>query len=261
MKWYHRIDLGGGVVTPGWEWDHMWDPLRAEMSAVDFKGKRVLEVGCWDGMWSFEAEKLGAAEIIATDIPSQRSFTQQGPKTFLFAKKHLRSNVEYREASIYDLDEIFTEEFDIVICFGVLYHLRYPQLGVAKIRNVLRKSGLLLLETSVITGTEDTVIQTDHLKFHPTDASTWNSYSVPALLAMLDESYLRPERSSITLRADPARGRRPLREFAKKIFNAVPGHRGFFTYTRGFVAARAFEGKHPHHPFPDPYLERYFEAN
>jgi len=260
MRWYHSIDLGGGVVTPGHHWDHLWGPLKEEMSAIDFRGKKVLDIGCWDGMWSFEAEKLGASEVTATDIPSQRSFSDQGPRTFQFAKKHLRSKVEYRHASVYDLDEVFSERFDIVTFFGVLYHLRYPQLGVAKIRKILKDGGLLLLETSVISGTEETLIQTDHRRFHPEDPSTWNAFSVPALLATLDESYLRPEYSSILLRVDgPKRALRSLRSFAKKTLSAMPGHKGFFTYTRGFVVARAFRGRHPHHAFPDTHLGEFFE--
>jgi len=260
MRWYHSIDLGGGIVTPGHHWDHLWGPLKAEMSKIDFRGKRVLDIGSWDGMWAFEAEKLGADEVVATDIPSQRSFTDQGPRTFMFARKHLGSLVEYRHASVYDLDSLFGEEFDIVTFFGVLYHLRYPQLGVAKIRKVLRNGGLLLLETSVISGTSDALIQTDHRRFHPEDPSTWNSFSVPALLAMLDESYLRPEYSSILLRSGhPRRPLHPIRKLAKKALSTLPGHGGFFTYTRGFVVARAFRGEHPHHAFPDTHLGEYFE--
>jgi tRNA (mo5U34)-methyltransferase len=258
MEWYHRIDLGDGVTTPGPDWGHLWGPIRAEMSKEDFHGKSVLEVGCWDGMWSFEAERLGAKRVIATDIPSQRSYSEQGPRTLLFAKQHLGSDVEYREASVYDLDQLFEDAFDIVIFYGVLYHLRYPQLGVAKIRNVLKTGGLLLLETSVITGTDETVIQTDHRKIHPTDTSTWNSFSVPALLAMLDESYLKPHRWAVIDHPDHTANRDPLRRLAKRIIRSLPGHRGFFTYTRAFVVARAFEGVHPHHPFPDPYLERFY---
>ena len=260
MRWYHSIDLGGGIMTPGHRWDHPWEPLRAEIGRIDFRGKQVLDVGCWDGMWGFEAERLGAARVVATDIPSQRSFSDQGPSSFQFAKKHLGSTVEYRQASVYELDTMFIYEFDIVVFFGVLYHLRHPQLGVAKIRNVLKTGGLLLLETSVITGTKETLIEIDYRKFHPDEASTWNSFSAPALLALLEESYLRPEHRSILLRADGLRHHLDsLRKIAKKAVSSLPGHKGFFTYTRGFVVARAFRGKHPHYAFPDTHLGEYFE--
>ena len=54
--WYHKIELPGGVVTPGWA------PLDAESYRVpaDLTGKRVLDVGAWDGYWTFEAMKHAA---------------------------------------------------------------------------------------------------------------------------------------------------------------------------------------------------------
>ena len=55
MKWAHSIKVGGGVVTPG-----LWgapNPLIVNaLDDVDFKGKKVLDIGCWDGLWSFMAK-------------------------------------------------------------------------------------------------------------------------------------------------------------------------------------------------------------
>jgi tRNA (mo5U34)-methyltransferase len=76
MKWYRKINIGDDIITPGREWDNLWDPLKEHMKKVDFSGKRVLDIGCWDGLWSFEAEKLGAREVWATDMTSQRSFSE-----------------------------------------------------------------------------------------------------------------------------------------------------------------------------------------
>jgi SAM-dependent methyltransferase len=235
LQWYHKISLPGGIVTPGNEWDHLWTPLKNLMRQVDFKGKRVLEIGCWDGLWSFEAEALGASGVLSTDISTQRAFGGPAPATFAFAKKHRKSEVQYREMSIYDLDSL-QEQFDVVVFFGVLYHLRYPQLGLARIRNVLKEGGLVLLETAVMLDTNDTLIQTDHLKIYPTDNSTWNAFSGPALVAMMRDSYFDVERYEVILRQDEER----------KI-------------GRGFVLGKAVSGINGHHYFPDLYLERFFE--
>jgi tRNA (mo5U34)-methyltransferase len=61
MRWFHKIDLGPGVVTPGYDWEDLWSPTSRFLDGVDFRGKRVMEIGCWDGMWSFDAERRGAA--------------------------------------------------------------------------------------------------------------------------------------------------------------------------------------------------------
>ncbi len=61
--WYHRIELPQGVVTPGWA------PRVPEAYAIpdDLSGKRVLDIGAWDGYWSFEALRRGAREVVAVD--------------------------------------------------------------------------------------------------------------------------------------------------------------------------------------------------
>src|SRR5258708_5460003 len=61
--WYHKIELPHGVVTPGWA------PLDAAAYRIPERldGKRVLDVGAWDGYWSFEAIKRGAREVVAID--------------------------------------------------------------------------------------------------------------------------------------------------------------------------------------------------
>ena len=236
MKWYHKIEIDKGIVTPGYDFDDLWLPLKEEMSKVNFINKRVLDIGCWDGLWSFEAEKLGAAEVFATDIHNQRSFNEQGCSTFEFAKKHLKSKVKYREASVYDIDNYFKNQFDIVMFFGVLYHLRYPQLGIAKIRNSLKTGGILLMETAVMLDTDDTIIQTDYKKIYERDRSSWNAFSVPALCSLLEESYFEIKECKIIVRQDNER----------KI-------------GRAFVLAEAFSGINEHHYFPDVFLKKYFK--
>ncbi len=56
--WYHKIDLGNGVVTPGRDYDTIWDNIRASRSHINYNDKTVLDLGSWDGMWAFEAEQL-----------------------------------------------------------------------------------------------------------------------------------------------------------------------------------------------------------
>ena len=200
MVWYHKIELAPGIVTPGAEWEALWGPMRERHHAVDFRGKRVLEVGCWDGYWSFEAEKLGAAEVWATDDMSQR---KQVTRSVPFAIECLQSKVRYRDdVSVYDVDEVFPEKFDVVICYGVLYHLRYPVLGLAKMRRVLKAGGTLLLETAVLLDTESTDMRWGHSHIYPSDPSTWNAPSPSCLKFLLESSYFEVQSCDTFLRQD-----------------------------------------------------------
>jgi len=91
--WYHEFDFGGGVITPsrGKHYD-IWKRIEKVMTKVDFSGKSVLDIGCWDGYWSFMAERMGAKSVLATDNVGQRWGTREG---FDIAKKVYGSNVEY----------------------------------------------------------------------------------------------------------------------------------------------------------------------
>src|SRR6267143_602400 len=63
--WFHRIDLGGGVVTPGM--DCSAEKLGNLGMPEDLRGRTVLDIGAWDGYFSFEAERRGARRVLATD--------------------------------------------------------------------------------------------------------------------------------------------------------------------------------------------------
>ena len=65
IRWFHTIDLGGGLMTPG------KDPSGKKLATLgfpaDLTGKTVLDIGAWDGFFSFEAERRGASRVLATD--------------------------------------------------------------------------------------------------------------------------------------------------------------------------------------------------
>ena len=64
--WYHTLELGEGVVTPGM-FDHR-QAVDRYMIPADLTGMRCLDVGTMDGFWAFEMERRGASEVIAADL-------------------------------------------------------------------------------------------------------------------------------------------------------------------------------------------------
>ncbi len=133
--WYHSIDLPDGRVIPG---IIPVDKLRARMDAfglpADLRGKRVLDVGAATGWCSFEMERRGA-EVVAVDCVEYDDFR--------VAHRILDSKVNYK---LLDVDELTPEllgTFDIVIFFGVLYHLRHPLLGLEKMLALARDTVLV----------------------------------------------------------------------------------------------------------------------
>jgi len=144
--WWHSIDLGGGHTTPG---VHQIAELRDNYARFnlpeDLTGKRVLDIGCWDGFYSFEAERHGAA-VVAVDC--------WWPENFFKAHRALNSRVEFHEMSVYEITREKLGSFDIVLFLGVLYHLRHPLLALERVCEVTRDSAVI--ESHVIDNLIDT---------------------------------------------------------------------------------------------------------
>lgn len=150
--WYHAVDLGGGLVTPG-DYD-----FRSQVSAFgfprDMTGMRVLDVGSATGYFAFEFERRGA-EVVSVELPSLTAWDMveseredmlrrlmeahdatspaeaydrhlAGP--FRFCQSALDSSVTRCYSSIYDLTlaKVGGEKFDLVYAGDILMHLFSP---------------------------------------------------------------------------------------------------------------------------------------
>lgn len=151
--WYHRIALPGGIVTPGYA------PLSAESYRIPERldGLRVLDVGAWDGFWTFEALKRGAREVVAIDdfsdsldVNTNASRTQKW-HTFDLCKDALGytdAQCSRQELSVYDVSPEKLGTFDVVFFFGALYHLRHPLLALDKLSAVCAQ--WIFIETAIL---------------------------------------------------------------------------------------------------------------
>ncbi len=145
IRWYHSMDLGQGVVTSG---ATSPQPVVKRLSLPPrLDGLTVLDVGAWDGFYSFEAERRGAQRVLATD-----HFCWSGPgwgskDGFDLARRALESKVEDLDIDVMDLAPERVGVFDIVLFLGVLYHVRHPLLALERVFSVTGRQ--LILETHV----------------------------------------------------------------------------------------------------------------
>lgn len=147
--WYHRIDVGDGIVTPGVErYERYQEPVLRTLRLLPVAGRRVLDVGCRDGLFAFEAERLGAREVVGID-----NNLSAGAVELLIPA--LGSRVRMLELNVLDARREELGAFDIVVFAGVLYHLRYPIWSLHVVADLLVEDGLLLLETAVMHGRGD----------------------------------------------------------------------------------------------------------
>lgn len=158
---------------------HDW--LRFELGLLklpDLHGQTVLDIGAWDGFYSFEAERLGAQRVVALDhyvwqidwrtalakrdaegnlIEPEAASTLPGKKGFDLTHATRNSRVEAIVADFMDMDITALGVFDVVLYLGVLYHMRHPLLALERLCRVTRN--LAVIETHAI-----------HLPEHSADA-------------------------------------------------------------------------------------------
>ncbi len=205
--WYHTIDLGNGVVTKGIS-------VQETSAGVipDVAGRSVLDIGAWDGKFSFLAEQAGASRVVALDhyawgvdfvargayweecirngtLPDQsRDETDfwrpdlPGRRGFEFASAALGSKVEpvVADFQTVDLDELGS--FDVVLYLGVLYHMKEPLTCLERLRTVTKEVAVIETEAVHLHGLDNEVL----LQFHAgsslrTDFGNWYVPTIEAL--------------------------------------------------------------------------------
>ena len=183
IKWWHPIDLGGGLVTPGI--DVTRERLAEIRMPADLSGLTVLDIGAWDGFFSFEAERRGARRVLATD-----SFCWDGggwgtKKGFELARRALGSRVEDKWIQVLDLSPETVGVFDVVLFLGVLYHMKHPLLALERVASVTGRQ--LIMQTQV----DMLAVNRPAMAFYPGtelggDPTNWCGPNPAALRAMLE---------------------------------------------------------------------------
>jgi tRNA (mo5U34)-methyltransferase len=145
IRWFHSIELAPGLVTDGH--DDTGGRVAQYGIPEDLTGRTVLDVGAWDGFFSFEAERRGAARVVAADSFAWNGENWSTKEGFELARRALGSGVEDVDVDVLDLDPAELGTFDVVLFLGVLYHMRHPLLALEKVAGVT--ADLLIVETAV----------------------------------------------------------------------------------------------------------------
>ena len=150
IRWWHPIKIGDYVTNgDNQETEDTFNNLGLPKSLT---GKTVLDIGAWDGYYSFGCERLGAKRVVASDkfvwtnnqIGGHWWNADEG---FNFAHKHLNSKVEKLVASVEELDPQEHGKFDIVLMLGVIYHAKDPIGYLQKAFDM--SNDLVIIETHV----------------------------------------------------------------------------------------------------------------
>lgn len=211
--WFHSIDVGDGVVTPG---RRSLEGMHAKWNAAqvpDLTDRSVLDIGAWDGFFSFEAERQGARKVTALDkfiwerriadapelcdrmlragtmddrrIPGYVDPSLPTKRGFDTVHRLLGSKVEQYIDDLATVDPIDLGMHDVVFYLGGLYHKADP-LGI------LRRLSAVTREVAIVetAGIDTPGIDTAMCEFYPGrelngDQTNWWAPNARALIGML----------------------------------------------------------------------------
>ena len=155
FTWYHSFRFGN-VHAPGTITSLKYQMWVSSLIPENLEGKTVLDVGTADGFYSFLCESRGAKKVVAVDWLEFPGFTA--------AHKILNSKVEFQKLVVDDSTRGFTklksdigtinnieEKFDIVLLFGVLYHLPNP---IMILQKLFENTDMLLIASHIIDSEE-----------------------------------------------------------------------------------------------------------
>jgi tRNA (mo5U34)-methyltransferase len=195
LTFWHSIDLGDGVVTPGRKGTlALMESELAGMRLPDLRGRTVLDIGAWDGWFSFAAERLGARGVTALDhyVWEQDIFGDAAPgdplpgrRGFDLAHRVLRSSVQPLHLDFAAGDIHGLGVYDVVLFLGVVYHLQNPLEALIRLREHTGELAIIESEAAEWPGHEELGL----LEFFPADelhgdASNFYAPSAAALCAL-----------------------------------------------------------------------------
>ena len=199
IAWYHEFDFGNGLRAESRVENiegvrQIWRFIENHLDQLDFRGKSVVDIGAWDGFWSFYAERRGAASVLATDDSSQNWASGAG---LLLGRELLKSNVDVRQdLPIYQLTSL-NRTFDIILCLGVFYHLRDPFYAFTQIRHCCHPETIVAIEGELawngVARNEVRYFYNNWLEFLPSES---------ALAGLLKSAYLQID-SQVWLHPSP----------------------------------------------------------
>lgn len=196
-SWWHSIYFGDGVWSDGWKAVELPKDKRMNKEIISwglteefFKGKDVLDIGAWDGFFSFYAEGSLAKSVTALDghIWDENIKSWASKEGFDIAKKIFKSRVKDVTMDIMDATPEVLGKFDIILFAGVFYHLDHPYKCLQILDSLINHRGIILIETHYLPDFNNIPI----MQFHPKDTlngdgtNTW-SPNEKCLTAMMNE--------------------------------------------------------------------------
>ncbi len=158
------------------EWRSDWKWARLAEAIAPLSGRLVLDVGCGNGYYGYRALGAGARLVMGID-PSLRFVMQFLAVNRFIGAEHLAVLPLADDDLPADMSG-----FDTLFSMGVLYHRRDAMRHLARLRDLLRPGGELVLETLILAGDGRRVLAPPGRY-----AKMRNVYAIPTLERLRDQ--------------------------------------------------------------------------
>jgi hypothetical protein len=151
--WFYPFVLPSGATTPSYE-GGVLDSIhhtRASMMrtalaahfADGLSQRTALDMACHQGWFSHQLALAGCNDVLATDARDEHIADVQ-----LISSACGLKQVRTLQRDVHDLRSSETGTFDVVLCFGLLYHLENPVGALRVARDLCH--GICLVETQIV---------------------------------------------------------------------------------------------------------------
>ena len=159
--------IGEICIDSEWNGNLKWKRLEPIFHLI--KDKEILDIGSGNGYFSFLLSLYGAKHVLA--IEPFLLFNYQFHAINFLIKNPL--NITMAPLRLEQLSN--QKEFDLVFSMGVLYHQKNHLSHLMKIKELLKPSGYLLLETLMVDGKNQLIIPNDRY------AKMRNVFNIPSV--------------------------------------------------------------------------------
>ena len=139
---------------------------------LDIEGKSLADIGCNNAYYLFQMLPLRPKTLIGFD-PSINFYLQ-----FLLLNHFIKSDIRFELLGIEHLLN-YSQQFDHILCCGVLYHRKSPLDALKMMYQSLKKDGTLILDSLIIQDEKAICLipESSYCKMS-------NVYFVPSLIAL-----------------------------------------------------------------------------
>ncbi len=155
--WFYRFELPDGSVTPTYD-DGALDAvhntrltmLESVLTASfgpGLEGHKAVDLACHQGWFATKLAQRGADKVVAIDARAEHI----ADATMISGTLGL-DNMQCVQSDVHALVPSALGEFDVVLMFGLIYHLENPIGALRMARSLTAKGGVCLVETQIVPG-------------------------------------------------------------------------------------------------------------